>query len=238
MEHLEELPARLASLKPPQLETVIETVLIEEIDADSIHALSLHHSRSSASDSSSTSDGAAEAVIVTPKPFTRAPETTQAPPVLGPSTTPRASAVAATVAAAATADPQRVRLHLSHEHPAVVAVLSSPAAAPQAAAAAPPPPTTRRLLRNYVLMPLALPLLGAYFLLALVVAMGAAFAVWPSLLLARALYWACPFIPHIWKVKLLAYSASREMCDAETGIIRHASAVSGQLAALHNCLKP
>ncbi|WIA13844.1 hypothetical protein OEZ85_002418 [Tetradesmus obliquus] len=51
---------------------------------------------------------------------------------------------------------------------------------------------------NYCIIPLALPLLAAWWLLALLLAAAATFSIWPSLLLARRLYWACPFIPCIW----------------------------------------
>lgn len=52
-------------------------------------------------------------------------------------------------------------------------------------------------LVNYLIIPLALPLLAAWWLLALLLAAAATFSIWPSLLLAQRLYWACPFIPHI-----------------------------------------
>lgn len=87
------------------------------------------------------------------------------------------------------------RLYLSHAHPAVVARLA-PGSGP--AAPAPPLPASRALVL-YGLMPLVLPLLVAYFLVCLVLAVASALLVWPSLLLARQLYWACPFIPFIWK---------------------------------------
>jgi hypothetical protein len=50
---------------------------------------------------------------------------------------------------------------------------------------------------NYCIIPLALPLMAAWWLLALLLAAAATFSIWPSLLLARRLYWACPFIPCI-----------------------------------------
>jgi hypothetical protein len=50
---------------------------------------------------------------------------------------------------------------------------------------------------NYCIIPLALPLMAAWWLLALLLAAAATFSIWPSLLLAHRLYWACPFIPHI-----------------------------------------
>jgi hypothetical protein len=52
---------------------------------------------------------------------------------------------------------------------------------------------------NYVLIPLALPLLALYWLVALLLGLAASWMVWPSLLLAQRLYWACPFIPFIWR---------------------------------------
>jgi hypothetical protein len=64
------------------------------------------------------------------------------------------------------------------------------------------PPLAKRTagwkLLNYCTIPLALPLLAAWWLLALLLAVAATFSIWPSLLLARRLYWACPFIPCIW----------------------------------------
>jgi small neutral amino acid transporter SnatA (MarC family) len=53
-------------------------------------------------------------------------------------------------------------------------------------------------LLNYCVIPLAMPLLAAWWLLALLLAAAATFSIWPSLLLARRLYWACPFILCIW----------------------------------------
>jgi hypothetical protein len=52
---------------------------------------------------------------------------------------------------------------------------------------------------NYILIPACLPLLAAYWLLALLMGLLASCMVWPSLLLAQRLYWACPFIPFIWQ---------------------------------------
>jgi hypothetical protein len=54
-------------------------------------------------------------------------------------------------------------------------------------------------LVNYVLIPASLPLLATYWLLALLCGVMASFMIWPSLLLASRLYWACPFIPYIWR---------------------------------------
>ena len=54
-------------------------------------------------------------------------------------------------------------------------------------------------LVNYVIIPAALPLFAAYWLLALLLGVLASCMVWPSLLLAQRLYWACPFIPYIWR---------------------------------------
>lgn len=56
----------------------------------------------------------------------------------------------------------------------------------------------RHLLLTYGIMPLVLPLLVAYYLVALTLAVAATLLVTPSLLAARRLYWACPFIPCIW----------------------------------------
>eukprot|EP00882_Tetradesmus_deserticola_P013264 GHRQ01014068.1.p1 GENE.GHRQ01014068.1~~GHRQ01014068.1.p1 ORF type:complete len:420 (+),score=66.51 GHRQ01014068.1:481-1740(+) len=57
--------------------------------------------------------------------------------------------------------------------------------------------TTSWKIINYCIIPLALPLLVGWWLLALLLAAAATFSIWPSLLLARRLYWACPFIPYI-----------------------------------------
>lgn len=54
-------------------------------------------------------------------------------------------------------------------------------------------------ITNYVVIPACLPLFAAYWALALLVGVAASWMVWPSLLLAQRLYWACPFIPHIWR---------------------------------------
>jgi hypothetical protein len=67
------------------------------------------------------------------------------------------------------------------------------------AAAKPLERNFRWKLVNYVLIPVSLPLLAAYWLLALLCGMMASFMIWPSLLLAARLYWACPFIPYIWR---------------------------------------
>lgn len=82
--------------------------------------------------------------------------------------------------------------------PAVTAADASEAA-PEPAAA----PARRRSWQwnavNYLLIPLALPLLALYWLVALLLGVAASWMVWPSLLLAQRLYWACPFIPFIWR---------------------------------------
>lgn len=54
-------------------------------------------------------------------------------------------------------------------------------------------------LINYVIIPVSLPLLAVYWLSALLLGVIASFMIWPSLLLAQRLYWACPFIPYIWR---------------------------------------
>eukprot|EP00879_Flechtneria_rotunda_P005806 GHRR01006110.1.p1 GENE.GHRR01006110.1~~GHRR01006110.1.p1 ORF type:complete len:432 (+),score=93.29 GHRR01006110.1:312-1607(+) len=54
-------------------------------------------------------------------------------------------------------------------------------------------------LVNYLLIPCLLPIIGLYLLLALLLAVAVTFTITPSYLLARQLYWACPFIPYIWK---------------------------------------
>lgn len=54
-------------------------------------------------------------------------------------------------------------------------------------------------LVNYVIIPVSLPLLAVYWLAALLLGVTASLMVWPSLLLAQRLYWACPFIPYIWR---------------------------------------
>lgn len=59
--------------------------------------------------------------------------------------------------------------------------------------------TRRWKLVNYVLIPVSLPLLALYWLSALLLGITASFMIWPSLLLAQRLYWACPFIPYIWR---------------------------------------
>jgi hypothetical protein len=59
--------------------------------------------------------------------------------------------------------------------------------------------TLRWKLVNYVLIPISLPLIAVYWLLALLLGLLASFMVWPSLLLAQRMYWACPFIPYIWR---------------------------------------
>ncbi|GBF88784.1 hypothetical protein Rsub_01685 [Raphidocelis subcapitata] len=108
---------------------------------------------------------------------------------------PRAAAAAAKPAPrAAFAAAPLPRLHLSHEHPAVLAAESRPR---------PPAPPPRRPLRTlarvYLLSPLLLPLAAALWLAALAAGLAAALLVAPSLALARRLYWACPFIPYIWR---------------------------------------
>lgn len=60
------------------------------------------------------------------------------------------------------------------------------------------PRTWRWRLINYVIIPAALPLIAVYWLVALLLGLLASWMVFPSLLLAQRLYWACPFIPHIW----------------------------------------
>lgn len=67
------------------------------------------------------------------------------------------------------------------------------------AAAAAASRTLRWKLVNYVLIPISLPLLAVYWVVALLLGLLASFMVWPSLLLAQRLYWACPFIPYIWR---------------------------------------
>ena len=52
---------------------------------------------------------------------------------------------------------------------------------------------------NYVLIPLALPFLLLYFVGAFCLAFLATWTILPSLFLAKRLYWACPFIPHIFQ---------------------------------------
>ena len=52
---------------------------------------------------------------------------------------------------------------------------------------------------DYVLMPLLLPFLAAWYLLAYLCAILGTLLIVPSVLLANRLYWCCPFIPHIWK---------------------------------------
>jgi len=62
----------------------------------------------------------------------------------------------------------------------------------------PPPPRRQHPLVSHLVMPLALPLLAAWWLLAFAVAVAATLTIVPSALLARRLYWACPFLPPIW----------------------------------------
>jgi hypothetical protein len=58
--------------------------------------------------------------------------------------------------------------------------------------------TWRWRLVNLVIIPACLPLFAVYWLLALLLALGATLTIVPSLLLARRLYWVLPFIPFIW----------------------------------------
>lgn len=84
-----------------------------------------------------------------------------------------------------------------------------PSAAAAAAAATPPcrpPPAgglwqrSWMLLWNAVLVPLILfPLFVVHYALATLLGVCAALLVAPSYLLAQRLYWACPFVPHIWR---------------------------------------
>ncbi|KAI8470466.1 MAG: P-loop containing nucleoside triphosphate hydrolase protein [Monoraphidium minutum] len=142
-----------------------------------------------AAEDAAATAAAGEAVLVIPT----------APPPAKPSALPfspraaeareQAEAAAAGAGAAAAAARRALpRLYLSHEHPAVLAAQ---------AGSHPTPP--RRGWAARVAMPLALPLLLVYWAAALAAALGAALLVWPSLLLARRLYWACPFIPAIWR---------------------------------------
>lgn len=108
-------------------------------------------------------------------------------------------------AAAAAAPPPR--LYLSNQHPAVLAALAAPPLP------SPPPRPPSWAVRSYLLMPLVLPLLAAWYAAALLAALLAALAVVPSLLLARHLYWACPFIPHVWRVRA---PQPRRPCTADS----------------------
>lgn len=83
--------------------------------------------------------------------------------------------------------------------PATTAADASETAREPAAAAAPARRSWQWNAVNYVLIPLALPLLALYWLVALLLGVAASWMVWPSLLLAQRLYWACPFIPFIWR---------------------------------------
>jgi hypothetical protein len=76
---------------------------------------------------------------------------------------------------------------------------SATAAAAKATAERAPVRDWRWKLVNYVIIPVSLPLLALYWLVALLLGVTASFMVWPSLLLAQRLYWACPFIPYIWR---------------------------------------
>ncbi|MEW5320275.1 MAG: hypothetical protein WDW38_011357 [Sanguina aurantia] len=51
---------------------------------------------------------------------------------------------------------------------------------------------------DYTIIPLILPFVGLWWLVAFIAGWLATFAIIPSALLAQRLYWACPFIPHIW----------------------------------------
>jgi hypothetical protein len=73
------------------------------------------------------------------------------------------------------------------------------AAAAKAAAERAPVRDWKWKLVNYAIIPVSLPLLAVYWLVALLLGVTASFMVWPSLLLAQRLYWACPFIPYIWR---------------------------------------
>lgn len=61
------------------------------------------------------------------------------------------------------------------------------------------PAYRRNVLVDYILMPLALPVFGLWYALAFLCGWLASFAILPSYILAQRLYWAIPFIPHIWK---------------------------------------
>lgn len=152
------------------------------------------------SDAASAATNGDEAVLVVPAVLPAAkrgaePGEIQAAAPPPPSPEPAAQAAAAATAAAVVdlAPRSLPRLYLSHEHPAVLVAQAG-------ALRAPPPRGGARALRDYVLMPLALPLLAAYWAAALAAALAAAFLIWPSLLLAQRLYWACPFIPRIFEV--------------------------------------
>lgn len=75
---------------------------------------------------------------------------------------------------------------------------SKPAVAASATAASASVLLYRRLLFNYVLMPPAIPFLALYWLVSFVIAVAATLCIVPSVMLAKRLYWACPFIPYIW----------------------------------------
>lgn len=53
-------------------------------------------------------------------------------------------------------------------------------------------------LLDYTIIPLLLPFVGLWWLLAFLAGWVLTFTIIPSALLAQRLYWACPFIPHIW----------------------------------------
>jgi hypothetical protein len=111
------------------------------------------------------------------------------------------------------------RLHLSHEHPAVLAALSGATISSGRLELR----GRRSWVHNYVLMPLALPLLGVLFLAALVAAFVPALMVWPAQLLARRLYWACPFLPHAWQVmisqRLSRPAAQQQRCLSACAVL-------------------
>lgn len=50
-----------------------------------------------------------------------------------------------------------------------------------------------------VVMPAVLPFFGLYYVLSYLLACALTLTVVPSVILAKKLYWACPFIPHIWR---------------------------------------
>lgn len=54
-------------------------------------------------------------------------------------------------------------------------------------------------LVDYVAMPLFLPCIGLWYLMAYLLAILGTMLIFPGVLLAQRLYWCCPFIPYIWK---------------------------------------
>ncbi|EFJ52044.1 hypothetical protein VOLCADRAFT_87176 [Volvox carteri f. nagariensis] len=70
---------------------------------------------------------------------------------------------------------------------------------PPAFPAAPSPPAPSWSSRQRLVMTLIMPLLALYCTAAFVVAWLSTFFVVPSYILAQRLYWACPFIPYIWR---------------------------------------